>query len=85
MHHRSPRVPITRWIWKHHYVHHSLDATKNDGLTSPLWDHIFFTRQHVDTLAIPERHGPSWPEEGIVGANNSNCFTSLVLLAWSTH
>jgi sterol desaturase/sphingolipid hydroxylase (fatty acid hydroxylase superfamily) len=40
---RPPRN-FLRVLWKHHYLHHYHDDTKNYGVSSPLWDIVFNTR-----------------------------------------
>jgi sterol desaturase/sphingolipid hydroxylase (fatty acid hydroxylase superfamily) len=67
MHHAAPRGPVGRYLWRHHYVHHFVDATKNYGFTSPLWDLLLFTYRSEAELTLPARLlCASWPE-GVPG------------------
>ncbi len=49
-----------RWARKHHFYHHFHDPKKNFGVTSPLWDHIFGTYHHPETIAVPEKLKMAW-------------------------
>ncbi len=40
VHHFSLRGPILLFLKKHHFRHHYQDATKNFGVSSPLWDFV---------------------------------------------
>jgi sterol desaturase/sphingolipid hydroxylase (fatty acid hydroxylase superfamily) len=39
----APRRRHRRWALGHHLHHHHVDARRNYGVTTPLWDHVFRT------------------------------------------
>jgi sterol desaturase/sphingolipid hydroxylase (fatty acid hydroxylase superfamily) len=52
MHHGVNHSTWPKWLTRltaSHYYHHYFDDTRNYGVTSPLWDHVFRTerRSHV--------------------------------------
>jgi dihydroceramide fatty acyl 2-hydroxylase len=51
MHHRAARGRFGRWMRRHHYVHHFVDARVNFGFTTPLWDWLLGTAR--DARAQP--------------------------------
>ena len=42
-HRRTPWGRYRRWALGHHLHHHHVDARRNYGVTTPLWDHAFRT------------------------------------------
>jgi hypothetical protein len=60
IHTHAPRGPITRWMRRHHLLHHHKSPKLNHGVTSPLWDVFFGTLTPLGKLRIPRRHAPPW-------------------------
>lgn len=52
--------PYGRWARRHHFTHHFVDARKNHGVTSPLWDLVFGTYRAPGTIRVPSRLCMSW-------------------------
>ncbi len=46
-HHFSMKRGIWLWLKQHHMRHHYGDEHTGYGVSSPLWDYVFGTRQHV--------------------------------------
>lgn len=44
-HHGTPRTAIGRFWRRYHMVHHFKDPDRGFGVTSPIWDYVFGTRQ----------------------------------------
>lgn len=47
-HHGSPNFRLIRYLKKYHLQHHSVDANRRYGVTSPLFDWLFGTF-HLET------------------------------------
>lgn len=76
--HVSPGLgPYARWARRHHFTHHFVDARKNHGVTSPLWDIVFGTYQKPGTITVPRKLAMAWltdPETGAVRADWADTF-----------
>lgn len=69
IHTHAPTGPYTRWMRRHHLLHHFRAPRMNHGVTSALWDHAF--RTHVPAgapLRVPARHAPVWMVDRATGA-----------------
>ena len=58
-----------RWARRHHFFHHFHDPSRNHGVTSPVWDHVFGTNVEPDVIRVPEKLAPFWlvnPDTGDV-------------------
>ena len=50
-----------RWARRHHFFHHFHDPSKNHGVTSPIWDHVFGTlAPSPAVIHVPEKLAPFW-------------------------
>jgi hypothetical protein len=65
IHTHAPRGPFTRWMRRHHLLHHHKNPKLNHGVTTPIWDVFFRTLTPLGKLRIPRRHAPPW----MVGAD----------------
>lgn len=57
-----------RWVRRHHFYHHFVDARFNHGVTLPIWDFVFGTYRKPGVIPVPPRLMMSWlgdPETGI--------------------
>lgn len=64
--------PYGRWARRHHFWHHFGNASKNHGVTSPLWDWVFGTYEEPGVIVVPERLKMPWlvdPATGDVPAS----------------
>lgn len=59
-HTRPPRGPYGRWRRRNHFAHHFADPRLAQGVTTPIWDAVFGTRLHVDTVRVPRRLAMPW-------------------------
>jgi len=69
--------PYGRWARRHHFHHHFVDARKNHGVTSPIWDFVFGTYQRPSTITVPPKLCMSWlkdPATGGIRAEHSGTF-----------
>lgn len=56
--------PLNRygtWARRHHLAHHFGHATKNHGVTSPVWDLAFGTYVPVKQVTVPRLHVAKFP------------------------
>lgn len=61
IHTRPPTGPYSRWVRRHHLLHHFRAPRMNHGVTSPLWDHAFSTEvPDPGRLRVPAKHAPPW-------------------------
>lgn len=60
MHQRGPRTRYERWMWRFHFHHHFQNASKNFGLTNPVFDFLFGTAVVPDEVVVPDRLKPVW-------------------------
>ena len=54
-HLRCPRNPYERWLRTHHFHHHFGRPMSNHGVSMPLWDIVFRTREQPDVVKVPHR------------------------------
>jgi hypothetical protein len=59
-HTRPPRGAYGRWRRRNHFAHHFVDPRHAQGVTTPIWDVVFGTRLHVDTVRVPRRLAMPW-------------------------
>jgi hypothetical protein len=59
-HKRAPRNSWERWVRKSHFHHHFGHPRHNQGVTLPLWDIVFRTRDQPDVVAVPRRLAMPW-------------------------
>ncbi|MEZ5179658.1 MAG: sterol desaturase family protein [Acidimicrobiales bacterium] len=59
-HTHPPRGAYGRWVRRHHFHHHYGHALANHGVTSPLWDLVFGTREVAERVRVPRRHAMRW-------------------------
>jgi len=59
--------PYGRWARRHHFWHHFGDPSKNHGVTSPIWDHVFGTYQTPALIVVPERLAMPWLRDAETG------------------
>lgn len=70
--------PYARWARRHHFAHHFLDARKNHGVTTPLWDLVFGTYLAPGPMVVPARLAMPWlrdPRTGGIPAGWEDTFT----------
>jgi hypothetical protein len=60
VHTHPPKGPYSRWIRRHHLVHHHRNPRMNHGVTSPLWDLVAGTEIPLETIKIPRHMAPAW-------------------------
>jgi sterol desaturase/sphingolipid hydroxylase (fatty acid hydroxylase superfamily) len=68
-HVRPPTTGYGRWARKHHFHHHFHAPSKNHGVTSPMWDHVFGSYEPPTKVRVPARHAMPWlidPKSGDV-------------------
>lgn len=66
--------PYGRWLRRHHFRHHLVDARTNFGVTSPVWDVVFGTYRAPGRIVVPERLTMPWlvdPATGDVRAEHA--------------
>jgi len=49
-----------RYLRRHHFRHHLVDARSNFGVTSPLWDVVFGTWRRAERITVPPRLAMVW-------------------------
>lgn len=59
-HRRPPRNRYQRWVRRHHFHHHFGHPMANHGVTWPLWDVVFGTREQPGTIRVPRRMAMVW-------------------------
>lgn len=59
-HVRGPRTRYGRWFRKHHFHHHFAEPLRNQGVTTPLWDHLFGTWSDPGQVVVPRRMAMVW-------------------------
>jgi sterol desaturase/sphingolipid hydroxylase (fatty acid hydroxylase superfamily) len=59
-HLRAPRGRYTSWLRRHHFHHHFGHPMGNHGVSSPLWDVVFGTREVPDRVRVPRRLVLPW-------------------------
>jgi len=71
--------PYGRWARRHHFTHHFVDARRNHGVTSPLWDWVFGTYQKPATIPVPERLCMQWLKDPATGEVRRDWAETFVL------
>lgn len=59
--------PYGRWARRHHFTHHFVDARKNHGVTTPLWDFVFGTYQRPARIVVPRKLCMAWLKDPATG------------------
>ena len=59
-HLRAPRNRWETWLRKHHFHHHFGHPLANEGVTIPLWDHVFGTFEAPERVRVPRRLAMPW-------------------------
>lgn len=59
-HTHGPHGAYGRWRRRNHLTHHFVDPRRAQGVTTPLWDHVFATRLPVERVRVPRRLAMSW-------------------------
>jgi hypothetical protein len=60
-HTHPPRGRYGRWTRRNHLYHHARNPMGNFGVTTPLWDHLFGTREALPApLRLGRRIAPEW-------------------------
>jgi sterol desaturase/sphingolipid hydroxylase (fatty acid hydroxylase superfamily) len=54
-HLRAPRNRYQRWLRIHHFHHHFGRPMSNHGVSIPLWDIVFGTRDRPEVVRVPRR------------------------------
>jgi sterol desaturase/sphingolipid hydroxylase (fatty acid hydroxylase superfamily) len=54
-HHAPLKGKVGLWLKHHHVLHHYRDPEKGFGVSSPLWDYVFGTMEHVGDEVAPQR------------------------------
>jgi sterol desaturase/sphingolipid hydroxylase (fatty acid hydroxylase superfamily) len=49
-----------RFLRRHHFHHHFANTRANHGVTTPLWDFVFRTREVPGRLRVPEKLAMRW-------------------------
>jgi sterol desaturase/sphingolipid hydroxylase (fatty acid hydroxylase superfamily) len=52
--------PYGRWLRRHHFRHHLVDARTNHGVTSPIWDVVFGTYRSATLIKVPPKLAMVW-------------------------
>jgi sterol desaturase/sphingolipid hydroxylase (fatty acid hydroxylase superfamily) len=68
-----------RWARKHHFHHHFVDARRNHGVTSPLWDFVFGTYEKPGKIEVPRKLRMAWLEDPSTGAVRADWADTFVL------
>lgn len=63
-HLRPPRGRYTVWVRRHHLHHHFGHPMANHGVSSPLWDVVFGTREVPERVRVPRRLALPWLVDG---------------------
>jgi hypothetical protein len=59
-HMSAPTTAYGRWVRRHHFSHHFMDARFNHGVTTSLWDHVFRTYREPVQIRVPRRFAMEW-------------------------
>ena len=62
-----------RYLRRHHFHHHFGNTRANHGVTSPVWDVVFGTRDAPERIRVPERLCMRW----LVDARTGEVFSDL--------
>lgn len=60
VHTAAPRSAYTRYMYKHHLLHHFGSPKTNHGVTSPIWDLVFRTFVKPGQIRVPEKDAMTW-------------------------
>ncbi len=52
--------PYGRWMRRHHFHHHFANPRSNHGVTTPIWDVVFGTREPVGRVRVPAKLRMRW-------------------------
>lgn len=52
--------PYGRWLRRHHFWHHFENPRVNHGVTSPIWDYVFRTREAPGPIRVPRKLAMVW-------------------------
>lgn len=61
IHVAAPMGAYGVWARRHHLAHHFGHATKNHGVTSPVWDIVFGTYVPITQVTVPRLHVQKFP------------------------
>jgi sterol desaturase/sphingolipid hydroxylase (fatty acid hydroxylase superfamily) len=61
IHVAAPMGAYGVWARRHHLAHHFGHATKNHGVTSPVWDIVFGTYVPITQVTVPRLHVRKFP------------------------
>lgn len=59
-HLQAPRSAYGTWLRRHHFHHHFGHPMANHGVTSPVWDIVFGTREQPERVRVPRRLVLAW-------------------------
>lgn len=59
-HRRGPKNRWERWLRINHFHHHFGHPLSNQGVTVPLWDIVFGTREVPERVRVPRRLAMPW-------------------------
>jgi sterol desaturase/sphingolipid hydroxylase (fatty acid hydroxylase superfamily) len=59
-HLRGPRGRYGAWLRRHHFHHHFGHPMANHGVSIPLWDIVFGTREQPEKVRVPRRLALPW-------------------------
>ena len=77
IHVRGPGTWYARWAARNHLYHHFGKPNRNHGVTSPLWDLVFGTHDHVERVALRARDvaGIPWLARAFEHPSSVSAFT----------
>jgi sterol desaturase/sphingolipid hydroxylase (fatty acid hydroxylase superfamily) len=52
--------PYARFLRRHHFWHHFENPKANHGVTSPIWDYVFGTRESPKMIHVPRKLAMEW-------------------------
>lgn len=68
------------YLRRHHFHHHFRDPRSNHGVTTPIWDFVFRTRQTPSRIRVPKKLQMQWlvdPATGDVWADLASSYELL--------
>lgn len=57
----GPLGAYGRWARRHHLYHHFQRADLNHGVSTPIWDFVFRTFAHPESVKVPRAHATKFP------------------------
>jgi hypothetical protein len=60
IHTHAPTGPYSRWMRRHHLLHHHKAPRDNHGVTSPVFDLMFGTHTPPERVRVPRHVAPTW-------------------------